>query len=434
MRRLIAFFRDEAGMGTFFSFFLVVTLMMLGGYAIDVQNLMAARTRLQVTVDATAHAALLARETMSAAAAAEAAVAVAARNMPPGRYGAIVRPEDVVFGRWNETSRSFVPDAGSRSAVQVTAWQVDERGNPVDTYLLRILGIDDWQLFRTSVFSTYRPSCLREGFVADGVVDLQSNNTYTNGFCIHSNSYVSLNSNNTFEPGTVVSMADLDDLELPNSGYATNLGLERALREGSWHIRIVSRIDDIIARLEAFDPEIMPDYIRGTGFRVLPDNRVQDSELEDGYAYRYSCGTSGNQTLTIDNNVRIRENVIITDCRISYSSGVRIEDAVVVSKHLSDNSHNASAGLVIGKDDGCAPGGGAQLVTMGGMDFAADLHIYGSQLLAVGDIEFAANADGVEGAAMVAGGTISGTSNMNMGFCGTGMDDNFHAAYFKLVR
>ncbi len=209
--------------------------------------------------------------------------------MPPGRYGAIVRPEDVVFGRWNETSRSFVPDAGSRSAVQVTAWQVDERGNPVDTYLLRILGIDDWQLFRTSVFSTYRPSCLREGFVADGVVDLQSNNTYTNGFCIHSNSYVSLNSNNTFEPGTVVSMADLDDLELPNSGYATNLGLERALREGSWHIRIVSRIDDIIARLEAFDPEIMPDYIRGTGFRVLPDNRVQDSELEDGYAYRYSC-------------------------------------------------------------------------------------------------------------------------------------------------
>lgn len=434
MRRMIRFLRDETGMGTFFSFFLLVTLMMVGGYAIDVQNLMTARTRLQIAADTTAHAALLARETMSAAAAAEVAVAVAARNMPPGRYGATVTAEDVVFGRWNEATKSFVPDPGSRTAVQVTAWQVDARGNPVDTYLLRILGIDDWQLWRTATFSTYYPSCLREGFVADGVVDLQSNNTYTNGFCIHSNSYVSLNSNNTFEAGTVVSMADLDDLELPNSGYATNFGLERALREGSWHIRIVDRIDDIIARLEAFDPEIMPKYIRGTGFRTLPDNRVQDSELEDGYAYRYTCGTGGNQTLTIDNNVLVKQNVIITNCKISYSSGVRLEDAVIVSKNLAANSHNASAGLVIGKDDGCAPGGGAQLVTLGGMDFASDLHIYGSQLLAVGDIEFSANADGVEGAAMVAGGTISGTSNMNMGFCGTGMDDNFHAAYFKLVQ
>ena len=434
MSRLHRFLTDELGAGSFFSFFLLLSMIMVGGYAVDIQSVMNARTRLQLTADATAHAALVARETMSAEAAAATAVALAQSNMPASRYGVAVAPEDIVFGRWDEATRSFTADAGSRAAVQVTARQVAARSNSVETYLLRVIGFDEWNVTTTSTFSTYRPSCLREGFVANGVVDLQSNNTYTNGFCIHSNSYVSLNSNNTFEPGTVVSMTDLDDLELPNSGYKTNIGLEQALREGSWHIRIVSRIDDIIARLEAFDPAYMPDYIMGTTFRTLPDNRVQDDEIDDGRAYRYSCGGSGNQTLTIDSNVRVRENVIITNCKISYSSGVRLEDAVIVSKNLAANSHNASSGLIVGKDDDCAPGGGVQLVTLGGMDFAADLHIYGSQLLAVGDIEFAANADGLQGAAMVAGGVISGTSNMNMGFCGTGMEDNFHAAYFKLVQ
>lgn len=32
------------------------------------------------------------------------------------------------------------------------------------------------------------------------------------------------------------------------------------------------------------------------------------------------------------------------------------------------------------------------------------------------------------------GGGISGTSNMNIGFCGTGMENSFHADYFKPVQ
>lgn len=432
--RIRDFLRNEDGLGSFFSFFLVLTMIMVGGYAVDIQSVMTSRTRLQITADATAHTALLARETMSAEAAVATAIAMAGNNMPTDRYGITVDDADIVFGTWDETTRSFTANPNSRSAVQVTAFQTAERDNSIETYLLRVIGFDEWNVSTTSIFSTYRPSCLREGFVADGVVDLQSNNTYTNGFCIHSNSYVSLNSNNTFEPGTVVSMSDLDDLELPNSGYRTNIGLEQALREGSWHIRIVPRIEGFIARLKAFDPAYMPEYIDGTTFRVLPDNRVQDSEIDDGHAYRFSCGTGGNQTLTIDSNVRLRENVIITNCRVSYSSGVRLEDAVIISESRAANAHNASSGLIVGKDDDCAAGGGAQLITLGGMNFAADLHIYGGQLLAVDDIEFAANANGIQGAAMVAGGVISGTSNMNMGFCGTGMENNFHAAYFKLVQ
>ena len=74
----------------------------------------------------------------------------------------------------------------------------------------------------------------------------------------------------------------------------------------------------------------------------------------------------------------------------------------------------SAAKLKVGRDDSCA----------------AD----GSQLLALGDIEFTANADGIEGASFIAGGTISGTSNMIMGFCNhAGMERNFEAEYFRLA-
>jgi hypothetical protein len=88
----------------------------------------------------------------------------------------------------------------------------------------------------------------------------------------------------------------------------------------------------------------------------------------------------------------------------------------------------------VGKPDKCADGGGAQLLTMGGFAAASDLELYGAQIVARNDIEFAARADGIEGVAMVSGTTVSGTSNMNMGFCRTGMEDNFQADYFRMVQ
>ena len=52
---------------------------------------------------------------------------------------------------------------------------------------------------RRAVMLGYDPDCLREGFVAQGMVDIQSNNTFKNGFCIHSNTVVKVSSGNVFE-------------------------------------------------------------------------------------------------------------------------------------------------------------------------------------------------------------------------------------------
>ena len=423
--------KGEDGAITVLSAFLFIIMLMFGGLAIDVSNLMTARTRLQVASDAAAHAALLARETETEAQSVAAGVEVAALNMPVGIYGNVMLPSDITFGVWDSTLHNFIPMAGSKSAVMVEPKTAVERQNPVATYLLKMVGVDAWNVRVYSVFTTYHPTCFQEGFVAQGVVDLQSNNSYTNGFCIHSNDYVTLNRNNYFEPGTVVSMPDTTRIDLPNSGFASNDGLSQALREGSFYIRIIERIDEIVAGLNDFTSDYMPDYITSTTIVTLnSQTAIDQTMLVPGSLHKMTCN-NGNQ-VNVSAGTLFQNLVLITNCGIRFGQGAALEDAIIATTSTDTNSFNSASGLRVGRDDACADGGGAQLVTMGGMNFPADLQVYGGQLLAKGTISFAANANGVEGASFVAGGEISGTSNMAMGFCGSGMDDNLHAEYFRL--
>ncbi len=431
LKKIRQFYSDESGGVTAFSMFILIGTLFVGGYAIDVGNVMTARTQLQIAADASAHAALLTRELKSEGEAIAAAHEIALLNMPESLFGTVLNDADIVFGEYDSNAQSFVPKSGSRGAVQVTTRRTLENGNEVATYLLRLVGLDDWNLTTTAIFTTYRPTCLREGFVAEGPVDVQSNNTYSNGFCIHSNSYVSLNSNNYFEPGTVVSMPNLDDIELPNSGFKTNTGLADALREGSWNIRIINRIDALISGLATFDPLYLPSYITSNTKKGFSSRDVTQADLEEGRLHTYTC--SGGAALTIKANVIVKNVVIVTSCDVKFEQGVQIISSVIATTSTSSKSMSASSGLQVGLNDDCAVGGGSQLVTAGSMSFPSDLQIYGSQLLAKNDISFSANADGIQGAAIVAGGTISGTSNMAMGFCGAGMDANFNAEYFKLA-
>ena len=226
-------------------------------------------------------------------------------------------------------------------------------------------------------------------------------------------------------------MPNLDHIELPNSGFKTNTGLANALREGSWNIRIINRIDALISGLSTFNPLYLPAYITSNTKKDFSSRSVTQADLEEGKLHTYIC--SGGAALTIKANVIVKNVVIVTSCEIKFEQGVQIINSVIASTATSSKSMSASSGLQIGLNDNCAAGGGSQLVTAGSMSFPSNLQIYGSQLLAKSDISFSANANGIQGAAIVAGGTISGTSNMSMGFCGTGMDANFNAEYFKLV-
>jgi hypothetical protein len=421
---------DDGGL-TIFGLYIFACIAMVSGIAIDMSNLVAQHTKLQMTADLAAHAVLYNRDSNNAGDSIVAALAVVENSMPAAQYGTVIDANDFIFGNFDYTSGDFTPDADSRNGVLVTATRYASSLNAVDTFLLGFSGVPEIDVAAQALFVTFRPACLREGFVAEDIVDLQSNNGFSKGFCIHSNTHVSLNSGNNFEEGTVVSMPDLDKLDLPKSGFESNSGLEVALRQGRMHIRILGMIDKIAASLLDFYSKDIPDYITDPNVYTHSGNRFDASDFIPGTINYLNCSSG----VTLRNDAGAYSEVVIySECKISLSQGVIFEDVVMFSESTRRDSITGPSAIQFGRDDSCAAGGGVQVITRGGMSFPADLRMYGGQLIALGEIEFAADANGVEGASMISAKWISGTSNMDMAFCGTGMENNFEAEYFRLAR
>ncbi|WP_375263250.1 TadE/TadG family type IV pilus assembly protein [Palleronia sp.] len=429
-RRFLGFIASQEGSVTFMSLLFFVALGMIGGLALDFTSVIAARTQLQVAADVAAHGALYHRETYDADQSKAKAIELAQAGMPSGKFGDVLTTEDISFGYWDYDDQVFSIDETSRSAVLVTTSRSRSRSNSVSTYLLRWAGIYDFDVVTQAVFVAYRPACFREGFVAEEVVDIQSNNSLSKGFCIHSNTYVSVNQNNTYEPGTVVSMPDENDIDLPKSGFDKNAGLEEALHSAAYRMRIISDIEPLIHALSTGDENVLPDYITNPSPLHLSGGNFSEVDFPEGRIYFLGC----NQNTRISGAAPIARVVIIADCEVSFGQGTILEDVVIANASTSLKSFNAPSSFQIGRDDSCSEGGGAQLITRGGVSFASGLRLYGGQILAERAVQFSANADGVEGASVVSGETIDGTSNTTMGFCnGSGMEDNFEADYFRLA-
>ena len=434
-RRLARFRRDESGGITPFSMLMLFVFMMIAGLALDMTHHVKAQTQLQIAADTAAHAAIVSRRGNDAAAARAVALDVLQGNMPSGRFGQVVTAEHIEFGRWEDGE--FRPDPDETSAVRVLGLRNADRRNALRTYLLRTVGVDAIDVAALAVFETYQPICIEEGFVAEGKVDVQSNNTYLRGFCIHSNSFVRINQNNFFEEGTIVSMPDLDLLQMPNSGFDRNEGLEAALRQGSLDIRVLRELDQVIDGILNDSPEYRRAYVENPTpiIRNLSgqNNRLDASDFEEGRIHDFRC-SSGGQKISIPQGTSLRRIVLVTNCVLDLGNNVSMEDVLIASTSTATRAIDGGQGIRIGREDNCESGGGAQIITKGGMRFPGNMGIFGSQLIASGDINFAARADGVQGASMIAGGEIDGTSNSSMARCNRGMDDNIRAPYFRMVR
>jgi len=424
--------REEDGAMTILGLYVLAGAFVVSALAIDFAYLMASQTQLQVAADSAAHAALYYRDTHDADDARARAVAIAKHDLPESaRYGNVLRPDDVEFGWFDYATRSFTPSDHIQTAARVRPSRAAASGNPVASIFFKLVDKDWWDIRTEAVFTTFSPPCLREGFVAEGIVDIQSNNGFASGFCVHSNTYVSLNSNNTFEPGTVVSMPDLDKLDMPKSGFERNEGLQVALRTGYYRLRVLRKIDEIHADITSGMGRYAPNYIQGLSPIHVDGRKMSAGDFVTGRIHHIHC--SGGK-LNFPGGLHLRRMVLITDCEVKFGQNVVLEDVVFFNTNTSDKSFNAASSLQLGVDDNCAAGGGAQLVTRGGVNVASDLRLYGGQIIALKNIEFAANAHGIQGASLVSGQQIDGTSNMDMGFCGAGMEQNFEASYFRLAR
>lgn len=446
-RALRAKAADETGSISVLSIQMLLASLVMGGLAVDVGNAFTTRTQLQVAADAAAHAALWSREWNSAEVAKAKAITVVTNMMPTATYGNVLTAADIQFGTWDEDTEKFTANATSKTAVFVSTRRYESRNNSLGTWFLSMAGQDSFDVASGSVFETYYPTCFREGIVAALRVDTHSNITYKPGYCIHSQDHVEINSNNLFETGVVVSMPDKSDVVLPASGYESNIGVEAALRDGSYAIRILDRINSIATGL--LDPkhaqygvmtETSPyyrDYItssRVVTVRAQGPTNLDKTKFTEGRVHFISCKNDNTHKTINDGENWFKNMILVTDCQINIGSNVVMENAVILSTNTADPAIQLGSGAVIGKDDGCSDAGDVQLVTLGGIRSSADLHVYGSQLLAAKTIEVTANASGIEGASFIAGGEASVTSNGVFGFCGgEGMANNYDAAYFRMV-
>jgi hypothetical protein len=432
MDRIKDFVRDESGGMTVFGLFTLMTCLILGGLALDTARLHNVGTQMQNTADIVGHAAIISRPDMTEAEAKAAALAYARRNMPTNTHGIVVTPDDIVFGFWDDARRAFTPQAGAQQAVQVTVRRTRATANPLPTFLLKFAGMGSWNIERTATLSSMSPACLREGFVSDVMVDMQSNNSFVDGFCIHSNRDIKVSSGNFFQNGVIVSMPNPALVQLPNSGFTSNPGLQDALTVSRYNLRVLERLNAIMTGLTTPGSRYIPRYITNHTVVDVGSRQIGATTLTPGRIHRITC--TGNQSLSISNGVVLNNVVVVTNCRTMFGNGARLENAVIATTNTDTRSFNGPNGVVVGRNDNCGTGGGAQLLTLGGMDFASGLETYGAQLIARGNIVFSAAAGGVQGASFVAGGTISGTSNMTLAGCGgRGMEDNFREAYARLV-
>ena len=426
-----AFAADERAAATVFSLLLFMSLVMMGGLAVDVTNAITMRKELQVTSDAVAHAALVTRELQSEADSKTKAIAVAKLNMPDGQFGNVVTANDIVFGTWNPANTTFTPVSGSREAVMVTARQDSTNGNPLATFMLGLIGLDDWNVSAVTVYTSNGNSCISEGFVGQDVVDLQSNNFYGDGFCVHSNTGVKVSSGNTFESGTIVSMPSLSLLQMPASGWTSNEGITEALREGTLNIRIASRLAAVIDGIQNPASKFYPSYITDPTPIRLNTRNIAASNLTKGRIHTLTC--NGNQNMRFSGGFTMKDVVIITNCDISFNQNVHIETSIIATTSTSKLSMTSASAFSLGNTDVCIPGGESQLVTLGSIKLTSKISVYGSQLLAAGDISFTSLGEGTRGVSFTAGGTISGTTNMSMEACGNMDGTNLQMAYFKMA-
>jgi Flp pilus assembly protein TadG len=422
-----AFARDESGVVTTWALGWTIAFLIIGGLTIDAGNAWRMRVMLQATADAAALAGAIELSMVSDEDARVEAIRVAGLNLPEG----VLVDADISSGKWDMDDRTLDGAATLKDAVQVVTRRSSTTENPLPTYVLKLIGIGTWNVETRAVAQRFVPGCIRSGLIARGRVEVSSNNDFLNGICVHGQGGVKISSNNYFDESVQVTMPDLGLLQLPNSGFETNEGLANALGEDWIDPKIVDHVNEIVSALGNPASSRQPSYVDPAQAAIAMNRTAFNnaSSFTPGRVYVVTCPS--NQQ--IDADVSLDQVVIVTNCRVNVAGGTSFVNSIIASSSTSSNAFTGNSASRLGADDDCTPGGGAVFITAGSMHFAGNMQIYGSQLIAAGDIGVAAQEDGIEGVSMQTGGDINLTSLSSFGLCNDDADLTLFEDYYRLV-
>lgn len=144
-----AFVRDENGSVLPLVGLCMLVIFVVGAIVIDLGYQEALRSQMTAAADAAALAAVV--ELPSKSRATDAAMRYAEKNMPEAANGHVLFKDDVEFGYWDWTHRSF--DSGGKpfNAVRVTLRRSAENGNAAPTFFLQLFGARDAEVTTQSL-------------------------------------------------------------------------------------------------------------------------------------------------------------------------------------------------------------------------------------------------------------------------------------------
>ncbi len=434
LRRLQFFTRDESGAISVWALFLLLAAACIGGVAVDVTQLNAARTQLQVAADAAAHAALVRRTQGATVPVARAdAMRVARYAMPASVYGNAIEDADVLWGTYDARADIFRVDPTSRMAVLVTMGREQRRQNAVSTFLLRMAGIDKVDITVSAVAVADADPCASlQGLFANGPVKPNSNNIFSDDICVHSNANVQFQNRNDIETGAYVSAPTLAAITCQNNcpglaaaRRAATYDLEKflgPLRPGPSGSAGEDR-NDLLADVRA----ALPDW-NWTGINQtinVSTNRSPTAGPLNGNVTYIDCRTGSDRVQLAGGNYS-KAVLLLHDCELEIKSGdVTLSDTIIYTTVTTerDSIRVQGSGLTIGTDTDCNGSGRAAILTRGGFNAPAKLRFDNGSLYALLDVEFAAqfgHGSGGEpgrGMSIIAGGEIDPTSRNDFNAC-----------------
>ena len=402
------FLQDEGGGYTVLGLFWFILFVGIGGLPVDVTNGFRVRTIMQATADASAHAAVIDLPDVDAAVAT--ALAYAEDNMPAALHGTVLVADDVEIGFWQPIARDFrTVGVFEPNAVKVTLRRTAASGNSVPVNLLRIIGLQEWNI-AVHAIATWAPladNCLNNGFVSRGKVYSGSSNDYIDDICIHGQLGVKVGSANSFEDGVKVSMPNLADLVESSDNIGLHPGPNGdppgALLERDFDPPLVDSVPSIVAGL--MDGSIVPpNFItKGPVFVTdLPSNPEPN-------------------TLYVVDNADLGSNVVISNIAVVSTQKIKIGSNTTIYNAFFATLDEFLLGSKnqIGASNYCNTGQGEVHIFAQGKISSGSLNDYnGVQIVGAYEVKLGSELVSLRGIHVEAGGDLHWGSAENYGGCG----------------
>ena len=302
--------RDQRGAASVWALFWTMMMMIVSGFTLDVANAYRIRTLLQATADASALAA--ARQLPDGDAARQAARDLSRINMPVADHGEVSPLAMIEIGGWDADSQSFVSGDPASNAVRVTAARGAGAGLPVPTFLVGLVGREEWHVAASSTARARSGGSGQLTNLCPGALILSADtlqaggsNELKDGVCLHGQNGVHFGGGDWFDPDSRVSAFDEDTIYIGSVRHNSATRAE-VIAESDLAPVIVPELPAMFdtlwstlfnSSISAYGGSLLPDFIKdpATGMaRIVRVNQwwwtVQPGDLEPYTIYMVNHG------------------------------------------------------------------------------------------------------------------------------------------------